>query len=81
MILLAVAALALLGLVLLIQLMQLRKCSELSRKGTDLAPVLNGIHVLQNGQEQVDRSVREEVSYESVFVSRRHAKSAPKAKK
>jgi DNA recombination protein RmuC len=62
MILLAVAALALLGLVLLIQLVQLRKCSELSRKGTDLAPVLNGIHVLQNGQEQVDRSVREEVS-------------------
>jgi DNA recombination protein RmuC len=62
MILFAIVALALLGLALAGQVVQLKKISSLARKEMDLAPVLSGIHVLQTGQEQVDRSVRDEIS-------------------
>ena len=35
---------------------------EASRKETDLTPVLNGLGAIQMGQEQMDRSVRDEIS-------------------
>src|SRR5205823_6015800 len=51
-----------LGLVVLLLLLQFRKLSDLSRKETDWAPVLNDLGAIQKGQEQVDRSVRDEIS-------------------
>ncbi|MCX6632328.1 MAG: hypothetical protein NTW28_32360, partial [Candidatus Solibacter sp.] len=60
--LLLAAVLVVLGLVLLLLFLQFRKLSDLSGKETDWAPVLNNLGVVQKGQEQVDRSVREEIS-------------------
>jgi hypothetical protein len=60
--LLLAAVLVTLGLVLLLLALQFRKTSDLSRKETDLAPVLNNLGAIQKGQEQVDRSVRDEIS-------------------
>src|SRR5580700_2202201 len=51
-----------LGLILLLLFLQFRKLSDLSRKETDWAPVLNNLGGIQKGQEQVDRSVRDEIS-------------------
>ena len=51
-----------LGLVLVLLILQFRKLSDLSCKETDLAPVLNNLGAIQKGQEQVDRSVRDEIS-------------------
>jgi DNA recombination protein RmuC len=51
-----------LGLVLLLLLVQLRKLSNLSRREVDWVPVLSNLGAIQKGQEQVDRSVREEIS-------------------
>ena len=44
-----------LGLVVLLLLSQFRKLSDLSRKETDLAPVLNNLSAIEKGQEQIDR--------------------------
>jgi DNA recombination protein RmuC len=60
--LLLAAVLVVLGLVLLLLFLQFRKLSDLSGKETDWAPVLNNLGVVQKGQEQVDRSVRDEIS-------------------
>ena len=60
--LLLAAVLVVLGLVLVLLFLQFRKLSDLSGKETDWAPVLNNIGAVQKGQEQVDRSVRDEIS-------------------
>jgi DNA recombination protein RmuC len=56
------AVLGVLGLVLLLLLLQFRRLSALSRKETDWTPLLNSLGVIQKGQEQVERSVRDEIS-------------------
>ena len=59
---LLVAVLAAVVIVLLLLLWQTRKVSELARKETDWALVVNKLAAIQQGQEQVDRSVRDEIS-------------------
>lgn len=56
------AILALLLVVLLLLVWQARQLSELARKQADWAQITNKFATLQQGQEQVDRSVREEIS-------------------
>jgi DNA recombination protein RmuC len=56
------AVLAVLVLVLLFEVLQFRRLSDLSRKETDWTPILNSTGAIQKGQEQVDRSVRDEIS-------------------
>jgi DNA recombination protein RmuC len=60
--LLLAAVLLALGLVLVLLILQFRKLSDLSRKETDLAPVLNNLGAIQKGQEQVERTVCDEIS-------------------
>src|SRR5450756_863939 len=60
--LLFVTVLVVLGLVLLLLLLQFRKLSDISLKEPDWAPVLDNLGAIQKGQEQVDRSVRDEIS-------------------
>jgi hypothetical protein len=60
--LLLTAVLVALGLPLSLLIFQFRKLSDLSRQETDLAPVLNNLGAIQKGQEQGDRSVRDEIS-------------------
>ena len=40
----------------------LRKLTQLSLKDVDPTPILNGISAIQRSQEQIDRSVRDEIS-------------------
>lgn len=56
------AVLVVLSLMVALILLQMRKVSKLSLKETDLSPVLGSMSSLQKGQEQVDRSVREEIA-------------------
>jgi len=60
--LLLLVVLVVLGLVLLFLILQRRELSSLSQKDTDWTPVFNNLSAIQKGQEQVDRSVRDEVS-------------------
>src|SRR5579864_8603736 len=60
--LLLAAFLVALGLVLLLLVLHFRKLSDLSRKETSWAPVLNDLGAIQKGQEQIDRSVRDEIA-------------------
>ena len=53
---------AALCLILLLLLFQFRKLSDLSRKEADWAPIVNNLNAIQKGLEQVDRSVRDEMS-------------------
>src|SRR5713101_7042539 len=53
--------LVLLGSLLVLSLLHLRRLSEFPCKETDLAPVLNSIAVIGKGQEQLDRSLRDEI--------------------
>ncbi len=59
---LIVAVLLGLGIVLLLVLAQLRKLTGLSSKEIDWVPVLSNLSAIQKGQEQVDRSVRDEMA-------------------
>lgn len=59
---LLVAVLVVLGFVVLLLFVQLRKLFSLSRKEDDWTPVLTNLGAIQKGQEQVDRSVRDEIS-------------------
>jgi DNA recombination protein RmuC len=60
--LLLTAVLVVLGLILLVLFLQFRNLSDLSGKESDWVPVLNDLDAIQKGQEQVDRSVRDEIS-------------------
>jgi DNA recombination protein RmuC len=55
-----VYALAVLGFILLI--LQFLKLAELSRKSTDLRPILETLYILQNDRGLQDRTMREEIS-------------------
>src|SRR6188472_2788233 len=59
---LLLAVLPLIVLVLLVLIWQARKLSELARREADWAQVTNKLAALQQSQEQVDRSVRDEIS-------------------
>jgi mono/diheme cytochrome c family protein len=50
------------GLFLLLLFVQVRKLSGLSRAEIDWAPILSDLGAIQQGQVQVDRSVRDEIS-------------------
>ena len=56
------AVLAVLGFALLIMFLQFRRLSDMSRREPDWSPVLNNLDAIQKTQEQVDRSVRDEIS-------------------
>jgi DNA recombination protein RmuC len=56
------AVLVVLGFVVLLLFVQLRKLSGLSHKEEAWTPVLTNLDAIQKGQEQVDRSVRDEIS-------------------
>ena len=56
------ASLVFVCLLLVLLLLQLRKLYGLSSREADLSPVLNGIAAVEKGQEQVERSVRDEIA-------------------
>lgn len=56
------AVIVILSVILLLLLLQSRKLSQLFSKDADWAPILNNLAILQKGQEQADRSVRDELS-------------------
>lgn len=56
------AVIVILTVILLLLLLQSRKLSQLFSKDADWAPILNNLAILQKGQEQADRSVRDELS-------------------
>jgi hypothetical protein len=61
---LALSAVAvILALLLLLNILGVRKLWRLSRGEMDMAPVLNELSVIKQGQLQVDRSVRDEISH------------------
>src|SRR5258706_7760705 len=62
MITLIAAILGLLGLLLVLSLLHSRRLSEFPCKETDLSPVLNSISLIDKGQEQLDRSIRDEIA-------------------
>ena len=49
-------------LVLLLLFLQLKKLREMSRKETDFASIRNDLALILKAQEQIDRSVRDEIS-------------------
>lgn len=59
---LLIAVLMVVVIVLLLLAWQARRLLELVRKEADWAGVVNRLSVIQQGQEQVDRSVRDEIS-------------------
>jgi hypothetical protein len=48
--------------VLALVFLQFRRLSVLSHKESDWTPILNSLDAIRQGQEQVDRSVRDEIS-------------------
>jgi DNA recombination protein RmuC len=56
------AVFILLALVLALVLLLFRRLSVLSHKESDWAPILNNLAAIRQGLEQVDRSVRDEIS-------------------
>jgi DNA recombination protein RmuC len=58
---LIIVSLVVLGFLLALSVLQLRRLSEFRCKEPDLSPVLNSISAVGKGQEQIDRSIRDEI--------------------